>query len=57
VISGSFCIVFSIIITSDFGVLVYIFSMSNEHILVSSLFSMGCKSVVKCVELDVLCVG
>jgi hypothetical protein len=34
----------------NFGVLVYIFSMSNEHILISSLISMDCKSVVGCIE-------
>jgi hypothetical protein len=44
-------IMFSIIlITSDFGILVYIFSMSNEHILISSLISMACKSAVRCIE-------
>jgi hypothetical protein len=44
-------IMFSIIlITSDFGILVYIFSMSNEHILISPLICMACKSAIRCIE-------
>jgi hypothetical protein len=35
--------------TSKFGTLVYIFCISNEHIL-TSLISVDCKSVVRCIE-------
>jgi hypothetical protein len=36
--------------TSDFGILVHIFSVSDEHILISPLISMD-KSVAWCTEL------
>jgi hypothetical protein len=39
---------------SMFGKLVYMFSMSNEHILVAFLISMVFRSVISCVELCML---
>jgi hypothetical protein len=40
--------------TSDFGILVYIISMSNEHILISLLISVACKSVAMWIALWML---
>jgi hypothetical protein len=50
-ISGPFSITHHIIfINSGFVTLVYIVSMSNEHIPTSLLISMDCKSKVKYIE-------
>jgi hypothetical protein len=50
VTSGSFSNIFSIILmTSNFDILVYIFCISNEHILTSSIIFMDCNSVVRCI--------
>jgi hypothetical protein len=39
-VPGLFSVIFSVIFTtSALGILVYIFSLSNEHILISSLIS------------------
>jgi hypothetical protein len=46
---------FIIFTAYDIGTLVYI-SLSNEHILISSLISIDYKSVVVYVELRILCV-
>jgi hypothetical protein len=55
VISGIFSIAFSIILmTSDFGILIYIFSISNEHILISLLIYMDYKMYE---VLGVVCIG
>jgi hypothetical protein len=43
-----------IFVDSAFGMLVYIFVMSNEHILVSLLTSMVFSSLISCVEFCML---
>jgi hypothetical protein len=43
-----FSIIFSVMfMTSNFGMMVYILSTLNEHILISSSTSMDCKSVAR----------
>jgi hypothetical protein len=47
-ISGLSSVIFSIMfMNSNFYISGYIFSMLNEHILISSVISMSCKSVIR----------